>query len=69
VYHRVLLESLSSSEEMPWSRFQRRVASAVPRLAVNRPRGGPIVDDAAADVILGLWTANGKPVRPGRRGR
>ncbi len=69
VYHRVLLESLSSSEEMPWSRFQRRVASAVPRLAVSRPRGGPIVDDDAADVILGFWTANGKLVRSGRRGR
>lgn len=63
VYHRVLLESLLSSEEMPWSRFQRRVRTAAPSLAVKRPRGGPIVDDAAADLILRFWTTTGRLVR------
>lgn len=68
VYHRVLFETLSSSEEMPWSRFQRRVASAVPRLAVSRPRGGPVVDDDAADVILGFGPLMGSWSDPGGGG-
>lgn len=60
VFHRVLLESLSSSEDMPWSTFRKRVEVAVPSLGGARPRRGPITDDAAADLILGLWTVSGK---------
>ncbi len=67
VFHRILLEQLSAGQNMAWSVFQRRVATAVPELGRERPRSGPITDEASADAILRMWSMAGRIVRKKRR--